>query len=302
MRLLFSSDLHGNIPLYEELLRLAVEEGADAVILGGDLLPLKGPFYQRIREQIEFVSSYLGPALEDFRSLYPHKSFYLLHGNTDWLPAVRLLEQFAQTGLFHFLHGTIHPVGGSYRIAGYAHVPPTPFIMKEFERLDLRTSPLPVQETTPCCSNGPRIVVVNSDEHFRSRPSIEEELEALAKPPESSGSLYVLHSPPLGTGLDVITSGEPVGSRAIRNFIQRRQPRVTLHGHVHEAPAMSGVYASLIGKTLCVNPGQTPTVLHAVFFDPDDLPGSLEHTVYGRYSPNHADGDLDAASREQGDP
>lgn len=287
MRILVGSDLHGNIPLYEELWRLAKEEEAGAIILGGDLFSLTQPFYRRIQEQIEFTRSYLTPALRAFRSRHPEKTVFLLHGNTDWMTAVDVLDELAHESLVRLLHGRIQPLGGSHRIVGYAHVPPTPFLMKDFERLDLRNAPVPGQRMTSYRSDGLEIVVVDAEEHFRSHPSIEEELETLPRPLSLSRTLYVFHSPPFGTGLDVTRSGEIVGSRAIRDFIERHQPCVTLHGHVHEAPEMTGTYADHIGNTLCVNPGQSSSTLHAVVFDLDDPPGSLRHTVYGGYAPSH---------------
>jgi Icc-related predicted phosphoesterase len=42
----------------------------------------------------------------------------------------------------------------------------------------------------------------------------------------------------------------PVGSRAVREAIERFQPLVALHGHIHESPG-----ATRIGRTLCINPG-----------------------------------------------
>ena len=42
----------------------------------------------------------------------------------------------------------------------------------------------------------------------------------------------------------------PVGSTAVRAAIERYQPIVSLHGHVHESAGFRR-----IGTTLCVNPG-----------------------------------------------
>jgi Icc-related predicted phosphoesterase len=41
-----------------------------------------------------------------------------------------------------------------------------------------------------------------------------------------------------------------VGSTAVRSLIERHQPAVGLHGHVHECSA-----GEHLGRTLCVNPG-----------------------------------------------
>jgi Icc-related predicted phosphoesterase len=77
------------------------------------------------------------------------------------------------------------------------------------------------------------------------------------------------HCPPHGTRLDlapkldknlrpVYTLGNPefanVGSRSVRKFLEKYQPLVSLHGHIHEA---SGI--EQIGKTTAFNPGSEYT-------------------------------------------
>ena len=42
----------------------------------------------------------------------------------------------------------------------------------------------------------------------------------------------------------------PVGSPAIRRAIERYQPRLGLHGHIHESRG-----SQKLGKTICLNPG-----------------------------------------------
>jgi Icc-related predicted phosphoesterase len=41
-----------------------------------------------------------------------------------------------------------------------------------------------------------------------------------------------------------------VGSTAVRAAIERHQPLLGLHGHVHESPG-----SERLGATLCLNPG-----------------------------------------------
>ncbi len=82
---------------------------------------------------------------------------------------------------------------------------------------------------------------------------------------EPEHAVFNFHCPPFATHLDqapkldaelrpvVDTSGlqvVPVGSRAVRQAIERTQPLLGLHGHVHESPA-----AEKLGRTLCINPG-----------------------------------------------
>ena len=62
--------------------------------------------------------------------------------------------------------------------------------------------------------------------------------------------------PPANLGLDVCGRGDAVGSEAVHRFIECRQPLMTLHGHIHESPDVSGVWRARLGRTWCVQPGQ----------------------------------------------
>ena len=78
-------------------------------------------------------------------------------------------------------------------------------------------------------------------------------------------AIFNFHAPPYQTKLDeaplldkdlnpVIQGGSvvmvPVGSKAVKKMIEKYQPFLGLHGHIHEA---SG--SMKIGRTCCVNPG-----------------------------------------------
>jgi len=76
--------------------------------------------------------------------------------------------------------------------------------------------------------------------------------------------------------------GRHVGSKALRAFIEQHAPPLTLHGHIHESPEMSGLYAVRLGATWSINPGHHPKRFQAVALDTDDLAGTITHTVYGR--------------------
>lgn len=75
--------------------------------------------------------------------------------------------------------------------------------------------------------------------------------------------IFNLHVPPFGSGLDEAPeltkdlrpklAGNlliPVGSKAVRQAIEKHQPLLGLHGHIHECKA-----TTRLGRTLCVNPG-----------------------------------------------
>src|SRR5437868_5071170 len=100
---------------------------------------------------------------------------------------------------------------------------------------------------------------------FREAP--EEELtpriDAVAElVPDMDRAIFNFHAPPYGTGLDEapaldaslrpIHGGavmKPVGSKAVRDAINRYQPMLSVHGHIHESRGVKKM-----GRTLAINP------------------------------------------------
>jgi len=81
--------------------------------------------------------------------------------------------------------------------------------------------------------------------------------------PDMGRTIFNFHAPPYGTGLDEapaldetlrpIHGGavmKPVGSKAVRDAINRHQPLLSVHGHIHESRGVKKM-----GRTLAVNPG-----------------------------------------------
>ena len=62
--------------------------------------------------------------------------------------------------------------------------------------------------------------------------------------------LFISHAPPFHTSVDIVTSGQHVGSKAVRDFIDNYQPDVCITGHIHEAKG-----EDRIGRTKIINPG-----------------------------------------------
>jgi Icc-related predicted phosphoesterase len=91
-------------------------------------------------------------------------------------------------------------------------------------------------------------------------------IEAMAKQvSDPSHAIFNLHCPPYKSGLDeapaidadlrLLHGGRalrPVGSTAVREAIEKHQPLLSLHGHIHESKG-----AIKIGKTLSINPGSS---------------------------------------------
>ncbi|MEO0184540.1 MAG: metallophosphoesterase [candidate division WOR-3 bacterium] len=65
--------------------------------------------------------------------------------------------------------------------------------------------------------------------------------------------IFVSHAPPFNTKVDKTLLGIHVGSKQIREFIEKNQPDLCLCGHIHEARN-----TDKIEKTIIVNPGPFP--------------------------------------------
>jgi Icc-related predicted phosphoesterase len=286
MRILFAADLHGVVPLYRQLFILAKGTGVEIMALGGDLLPAlrqKGDYQEMISRQEGFIEEFLRPFLKQCRGKTPAEQVLLIPGNWD-MAFPRLLERLPE-GVIDLTQRKYR--AGGYEFIGYPFVPPTPFRPKDYEKMDDAEAPWP-QQKYPSYIRSPefegRAIPLDPHIYLGQKGTIGEDLDRLPKPEDPRQAVYIMHSPPFETRLDLVARGSHAGSRAIRNFIERRQPWVTLHGHIHEAPEISGSYFDRIGRTLCLNPGQSPEedrpLLRAVTFDLERPQKTLVHTFF----------------------
>jgi len=65
-------------------------------------------------------------------------------------------------------------------------------------------------------------------------------------------AILVTHSPPQGI-VDVDSAGRNLGSRSIRDAIERAHPRLVVCGHIHA----SAGHRAAVGETLVINAGPT---------------------------------------------
>ncbi len=67
---------------------------------------------------------------------------------------------------------------------------------------------------------------------------------------DAKAKVFVPHAPPHNTKVDKVMMGMHVGSKSVRQFIEREQPGVVICGHIHEARGQDS-----IGKCKIVNCG-----------------------------------------------
>ena len=273
----FTSDLHGQGALYEQLVAVAAAHRPEALLIGGDLCQhatgQEGVAHQRL-----FLQGTLVEFARRLREGAAGTELLLMMGNDDWAANMDCLE--AHDGrLWRLLHERVVDVGGR-RIAGLSWVPITPFSLKDWERWDLGEGDDPPERLEGWTSRSGRVAPCRFDPERRA-PTIATALEKLAGHVDVAETLLVSHSPPRDTLCDMIHSRRHVGSRALRRFVERHQPPLVLTGHIHEAPRVSASYRDAIGPSIVVNPGQFGTSrLCGVWFDPGDIGGTLRHTVF----------------------
>ena len=274
---LFTSDLHGQTALYEQLVATAAAHHPRAVVIGGDLCPHAGGADGLQRQRL-FLEGFLVEFARRIREASPALELLLMMGNDDWAANADVLERH-DGDLWRLLHDRVMELDG-VRVAGLSWVPITPFGLKDWERWDDGGDESPARLEGFVSRSGQ--VAPHRFDPTQKSPTIAEALDALAARTPPAETVFVLHSPPLGTRCDMIGAQVHVGSRAIRSFADRHQPPLVLSGHIHESPRVSSSYRDAVGRTVAVNPGQFGSSrLCGVWFDPGRVEETLRHTVYG---------------------
>ncbi len=269
----FVSDLHGHLSRYQKLFQVILAERPDVVLLGGDLLP-DGLSYSRDLQDKGFIHTVLqdgfGVLKTQLSSIYP--KVLLILGNDDTRAEEIDLMQGESLGLWNYLHFRKIELG-EFTVYGYACVPPTPFTLKDWERYDV--------------SRFVDLGCISPEEGWRSVPvspheiryaTIQADLELLTNNSDLSRAIFLFHAPPHQTTLDrVALDGRMIdntpldihaGSIAIRRFIEKRQPLITLHGHIHESTRITGSWRERLGRTWAFTAAHDGAELALVRFDP----------------------------------
>jgi uncharacterized protein len=268
----FATDLHGKTDWYEKLLASIARHRPAAVFLGGDLLPRPGRSAIQFGHE-DFIQGYLVPAFTRIRDVlgehYPE--IFLILGNDDPRRCEEDFVAVARDGLWHYVHDQ-KSLWGNFFIYGLAYVPPTPFLLKDWERYDVSRYVPP-----GCVSPEEGSRTVPTEEGQIKWATIQKDLASLIGEDPLDRAVLLLHTPPYDTPLDrAALDGKTyenvpldvhVGSIAVKRFIEQRQLLLTLHGHIHEAAHLSGEWKIRIGRTVCINGAHEGPELALVRFD-----------------------------------
>ncbi len=300
----YASDIHGSEMLWRKFINAAGFYGVEVLIMGGDIAgKAVVPIVQRntafyapaITGEQAFAEDQL-PALErrirDL-GLYPYQM------TEEKLTAVEhdqgaidaLFLQIMRETLERWLNLADERLRGKgvrlYVMLGNDDEP----VLREV----LASSPLVVDPEDRIVELGEGFQMLscgfaNPTPWHSPREMPEEELErhiehSVSQLTDPARSVFNLHVPPIRTAIDtapvidenlspVIQGGSllmgPAGSEAVRAVIEKYQPLIALHGHIHESRG-----TSKIGKTVCINPGSAygEGVLHGALFELDKRKG-----------------------------
>lgn len=265
-KLIYTADLHGNEEFYKRLLKKAENENVDAIIIGGDLCPRTGETIKdKIHNQKIFLEKVMIPLFKGFKKKNKSVEIYAIMGNDDFRINLKILENAEKNKILKSIHKKSIKLNKNLNIAGYSFVNPTPFRLKDWEKPDFENvknlSFLNIPENHEGIFDNDKMPMQLFNEEIRSiekeNGTIQEDLTKLKKLSNPKKTFYVIHAPPFNTKLDIITTGAHVGSKSIREFIEKEKPLLTLHGHIHESPKMSGSWKDKINNTICINVGSS---------------------------------------------
>jgi Icc-related predicted phosphoesterase len=300
----YASDIHGSELLWRKFLSASKFYGAEVLIMGGDIagkavIPivrregaLFAPEIAGDRAFKEEDLAQLERRIRD-RGLYPHEmtveELDSTHGDPEatgalflqvmketlarWLQMAAERLDGTRTRLYVMLGNDDEPALREILAASPAVMDPEDRAIELGEGIQMLSCGM----ANPTPWHSPREM---PEEALLAH--LEELVAQLGKPSES---VFNLHVPPIRTALDsapvvsaeltpVISGGSVLmgsaGSEAVRTVIEKYQPLISLHGHIHESRGVAK-----LGRTVCLNPGSEygEGVLHGALFELDGKNG-----------------------------
>ena len=274
----FVSDLHGSYDRYQKLFEEIRKDLPQAVFIGGDILPgAHHLFTAAEKEGHHFIEHYLQEKFAELKAeikeAYPR--IFIILGNDDSRSEEKYVVNTEKLGIWEYIHNKKTEFE-DYSIYGYSCIPPSPFLLKDWEKYDVSRY---VDPGSVSPEEGIRTVKVSPNKIKYS--TIAEDLNNLAGDGDLSRAIFLFHAPPYKTNLDRadlegkeidhVPLDVHVGSVAIQRFIEERQPLLTLHGHIHESARLTNSWKDRIGKTEMLSAAHDGQELALVRFDLEDL-------------------------------
>ncbi len=292
----YASDIHGSNRCFRKFLNAAKFYKAQVLVMGGDVLGKAIVFLEETRPG-NYVTKERGQRLEltseaevrEFEKVAADKGMYTYRcrkGERDALYATgeveSVFERLMKERLMEWITlGDERLAGSGVRcyIMGGNDDPPEVLNALDTGRIvhNPEGAPVILDEASEMISLGWSNPTPWNTPRECSEDELAQRIDALMMQVKRPDALVMnLHVPPFKSGLDDApelnselkvqsnlgqTRFKPVGSTAVRAAIERYQPLLSLHGHIHEAHA-----SCKIGRTVCINPGSdySEGVLHGV--------------------------------------
>ncbi len=286
-KVFFATDLHGSDKCWMKFVNSGKFYGANVLVLGGDITAKgfialiqqpDGKYKTNFRGKEIVVN--LGNELEDLEKEIRYRGLYTYRTTPQELPTfdseskreelvLRLaLEQVERwmriaderlegTGIRLFLTaGNDDP----FEI--------DPILKKSRHATDVEGNVVQLDEDHEMISTGYGNITPWKCARDIAEEELAKKIDEMASQVRSiESSVFNLHAPPYDTRLDDAPELDkelrptysasklvPVGSTAVRAAIEKYQPLLGLHGHIHESKGNCK-----IGRTLCLNPGSLYT-------------------------------------------
>lgn len=258
MRLLYASDLHGTIPYFEALAKVARRRKPEAILLGGDLFSNSAPVMMGPTAQRQAAEGWFAEWCRAATA-----PVYWIAGNHEWRHAA---DPPPAAGTY--VGERLVPLG-DWDLIGFSFCSPTPYWLLDHERAE--EAPNRDEPRGKCyAASGDRVELVEKPRAWLDkRPTLAAMLRELPEPRDWRRTIFMAHNPPFDSGLDTRWGNWPVGSTDIRNFIVAKKPSISLHGHIHEASHLTKSAMHRVGETWGFNPGRGDTGLRALWLDPE---------------------------------
>ena len=292
----YASDVHGSNRCFRKFLNAAKFYNAQVLVMGGDILGKAIIFLEETRPSI-YVTQERGQRLEltseddvrEFEKISADKGMYTYRcreGERDALHASgeveSVFERLMKERLLEWItlaDERLTGTGVRCYIMGGNDDPPEVLDALDTGRIvhNPEGAPVVLDEASEMISLGWSNPTPWHTPRECSEDELAQRIDALMLQVKRPDALVMnLHVPPFKSGLDDApelnadfkvqsnlgqTRFKPVGSTAVRAAIERYQPLLGLHGHIHEAHA-----SCKIGRTVCINPGSdySEGVLHGV--------------------------------------
>lgn len=283
MKLVITADLHQRPAKWDDLVVAVKAERPRFVLIAGDLLPKAATFNQQ--------KAFFKLMRDWFRGMKEPGPVTVLTylGNDDAHVLEPLLDRLQVEGLCVNLNGRVHREEGLV-CCGMNKVRDYPFGYKHWCAPDgdyVACAQQYCGQGLTLDERGNYVRLSNLVQYLSAKPPIADELNRL-KAQLNSGemerSVWMVHQPPSGLGMDICGDGRQVGSPTVLKFIQKNQPVLGCSGHIHESPYQpGGRWVAQVGRTVWVQPGQVDYKLHYVSLEisGEFLVSKVRHSIFG---------------------